>query len=140
MRCWADCPTTSSITTKKLYRDYVNWRCVTNCPSTQPYGDPVTRTCYSVCPSPRFGDNTTMTCVAVCPHTYLDSGPYKTYASGRICVPYCDSTSWANPATATCISPCTSAGFPLKDDSTGQNLCVSSCPPPNRFASSGSCV
>jgi hypothetical protein len=26
------------------------------------------------------------------------------------------------------------------DNSTGQNLCVSSCPPPNRFASSGSCI
>lgn len=26
------------------------------------------------------------------------------------------------------------------DNSTGENLCVASCPPPNRFANSGSCI
>lgn len=98
------------------------------------------RKCYAVCPSPRFGTNvTTPICVSNCPHTYRDSGIYKTYASGRYCVPYCPSGTWANPATSSCVSPCTGT-FALMDNSTGQNLCVSSCPPPNRFASSGSCI
>lgn len=141
MRCWADCPTTSNLTNKLLYRDLINKKCVANCPSGQPYGDPVTRTCYAECPSPRYGDNTTTRiCVPVCPHTYLDNGIYRTYASGRYCVPYCPSGTWADPATAICVSTCTNASFPLMDNSTGENLCVRSCPPPNRFAHSGTCI
>jgi len=101
----------------------------------------VTRTCVSTCPSPRYSVNTTTKiCVTNCPHTYRDSGIYKTYASGRNCVPYCPSTTFADPATSSCINPCTSAAFPLRDNSTGENLCVATCPGPNRFASSGTCV
>lgn len=42
-RCWADCPTTSTKSSQKLYRDKTNWKCVSTCPSTEPYGDPNTR-------------------------------------------------------------------------------------------------
>ena len=119
MICIDDCPVTSIKTGQNLYRDYTNWRCVTNCPSTEPYADPVDRKCYAVCPSPRYSANTTtLLCVGTCPHTVIDSGIYKTYASGRYCVPYCPNTTWADPATAKCISPCTGT-YALMDNSTG---------------------
>jgi hypothetical protein len=60
-----------------------------------------------------------MTCVDTCPHTHLDNGTYKTYSSGRYCVPYCVNNTWADPATAACIYPCTSTGYLLMDNSTG---------------------
>lgn len=86
-----------------------------------------------------------MICVATCPHTYLNAAvPYKTYALGRECVSYCPITgaslSWADPATAKCLTTCTSASFPYMDNSTGQNLCVASCPAPNRFLSGSTCI
>jgi len=88
-----------------------------------------------------MGTSTTnMFCVATCPNTYLDGGLYLTYASGRYCVPYCPNGTWADNATATCKVTCNSTGFLLMDNSTGLNLCVSTCPKPNRFASNGYCI
>lgn len=60
-----------------------------------------------------------MICVATCPHTNLDGGIYKTYSSGRYCVPYCPSTTFADPGSASCINPCTNSSYPLMDNSTG---------------------
>lgn len=81
-----------------------------------------------------------MTCVSTCPNTYLDSGTYVTFASGRYCVAYCPSGTWADSPTASCVSSCTNASFPLMDNSTGVNLCVATCPKPNRFALNGYCI
>lgn len=47
MRCWLDCPQTSILSLKLLFRDYTNKKCVANCQSTEPYGDPVNRRCYA---------------------------------------------------------------------------------------------
>jgi hypothetical protein len=36
-RCELTCPVTSTITSKKLFYDLVNRKCVNTCPLTQPY-------------------------------------------------------------------------------------------------------
>jgi hypothetical protein len=50
--CLNTCPTTITLGSviKNLYYDLVNRKCVTECPSTQPYSNPTDLACYLNCP------------------------------------------------------------------------------------------
>ena len=137
-RCWADCPTTSPKNSKKLFRDYTNKKCVSNCPSSEPYGYEDDRKCYSTCPGSSYkSDATEMRCVNTCPNSITGS-TYRTYGynvstNDGECVAHCPDGYWADSTTATCVQTCPGS-IPYKDDSTGDNVCVATCPAPNRFA------
>jgi hypothetical protein len=48
-------------------------------------------------------------------------------------VAHCPDGTWAHPTTKKCETSC-SGSYPYKDNSTGDNICVTSCPAPNYFA------
>lgn len=132
-RCWSDCPTTN-LAGNLLFKDNTNWKCVTTCPSTSPYGYTVDRTCYDNCPATTYASNATdKRCVATC----QNNATFKLYAytlnNIRTCVALCPDGYWADPFSLTCLTNCSSSSYPYKDNSTGANLCVTVCPGPNYF-------
>lgn len=56
---------------RALYYDTRNKKCVTVCPSTEPYFNAADRTCYSTCPGGKFKNDRNMECVTTCPDTGL---------------------------------------------------------------------
>ena len=67
---------------------------------------------------------------------------YQTYAqnSSQSCVPSCGTNEWADLTTLRCVAVCPNGYY--ADNSTGYNLCSSSCPGTYRFRdnSTKSCV
>ncbi len=133
-RCWIDCPTTS-LAGNLLFRDNTTWKCVTTCSSAVPYAYTVDRNCYANCPSGTFASNATdRRCLATCPNNANFKLWAYTNSNGiRSCVANCPVGYWADPHTLTCVTNCSYSGFPYKDNSTGANLCVTTCPGPNYF-------
>ena len=127
-----------------LYYDKTNQKCVTVCPSTEPYSWSGDRACYSACPNDAgtqyYKLNTDMTCVATCPnitqgstimiHLYIDN-------TTNTCVEVCDHTigyyGYIDPATGvmSCIFNCPHGYF--QDMSSGRPLCTKVCPYPDWF-------
>ena len=73
-----------------------------------------------------------MRCVNVCPHPLIGD-TYVTYGHQGDCIAHCPSGFWADPSTATCVTDCTDSTYDYMDDSTGDYMCVTACPAPNRF-------
>jgi hypothetical protein len=132
--CVTDCPVTSTKSGYLLFKDTVNRKCVSMCPSTAPYGYPSSiggdRICYANCPSGSYATNATdHRCVTTC----SNNATYNLYAYNGSCTSSCPLGYWADPATIKCLANCSSSSYPFKDNSTGINQCVSMCPAPDYF-------
>lgn len=140
-RCWADCPTSSIVTQQLLFKDSLNWKCVTRCPSGAPYAyaDASYRACYLNCPNltntvsfPRDTyavDGLNARCVDVCPY----NSSFQLFGYQGKCIPLCPVGTWGDPTTKLCKTTCASAAYPFKDSSSGQNICVQNCSYPDWF-------
>jgi hypothetical protein len=121
-----------------LYYDYINFKCVTNCPIGAPYAHATQdRICYLQCPVGYYNDNVTMTCMNFCFNNLNESIViiYKNYSlwqysptfngvNGK-CVSSCPLNSWADPLTLKCVHICPNSNIKLfTDSSTGINRCI----------------
>ena len=138
--CLSDCPTTSVANTL-LFKDNLNWRCVTNCPAEAPYAcwDTSYRTCYANCPNTTNTAGQTFNfyavngvspqCVSVCPY----NSTFRLFGYNGACIPRCPNGTWGDPATKLCVSNCTDTAYLYKDSSSGSFLCVFTCSSLNYF-------
>jgi hypothetical protein len=134
LKCVIDCPVTSSAG-NLLFRDSTTWKCVTTCSTAVPYAYVTDRNCYANCPVGTFAsDATDRRCLGTCPFNTSYKLYAHTYTNGtRKCLAICPTGFWADPFLISCVSNCLSAGYRYKDNSTGVNLCVATCPAPNYF-------
>jgi hypothetical protein len=149
--CVQTCPTTRAITGLTVFYDLTNRLCVTICPSTQPYSNLADRTCYSQCPTGLYRNDINMTCVATCLNPVQTAGALYTlwaYSANEdgvngACVSQCPSGYYSNNNTVSCVRTCPTATPQFfKDNSTGANWCVQTCPAPDFFGdpSTGTCT
>lgn len=142
--CQPSCPPNRVLPegTKPVYHDITNRLCVTICPTTEPYSNTPDLTCYSQCPNGRYRNNIDMTCVAQCVNPNLTPGAiYTTWAYSAnedgvngTCVSRCPIGYFSNNATASCMRVCPTATPQFfKDNSTGVNYCVQTCPAPDFY-------
>ena len=140
-KCLDDCPTTSTVTGSRLFRDKTNWKCVPNCPETEPYASFTHRICYMNCPNITNGgdssdyyavDGFSKQCVSACPH----NSTFSLYGHEGKCIPRCPDGFYGDPGNQLCVNNCdnaTAAARPFKDSSGGINICVANCSESNFF-------
>lgn len=150
-QCVGACPTSRTLSGLTVYHDLTNRLCVTVCPSTEPYSNLPDYTCYSQCPNGRYRNDIDKTCVASCLNPAQTSGALYTLWAYSVnedgvngtCVSACPAGYYSNNATASCIRVCPTATPQFfKDNSTGVNWCVQTCPAPDFFGdtTSGICT
>lgn len=138
--CRSSCttPITINSNTFSVYHDRTNQKCVTNCPSTEPFSWDTNMTCYAICPNSEFVLNRTLKCIPVCPSTpdpplfgYLNA----TANSVSYCHEVCPTGTYADPFDNLCKTTCTWTATDkyFFDTSTGYRKCVLVCPAPNWF-------
>ena len=132
-------------TSYPVYYDKVSLKCVTTCPSGQPYSWSVDRACYASCPADSSGnqyykDSTTMKCVSVCPNVTQNNSVITPLFIDNItnsCVTSCDNSTgywgYLDPSNGkmSCILNCPHGYF--RDTSSGLPLCTKVCPYPSWF-------
>lgn len=150
-QCVQTCPTARTLSALTVYHDLTNRLCVTVCPTTEPYKNLPDYKCYSQCPTGRYRNDIDKTCVASCPNIAQDASSLYTlwaYSPNNdgvngTCVSACPAGFYSNNATASCVSACPTATPQFfKDNSTGVNWCVQTCPAPDFFGdtTTGLCV
>ena len=135
--CVQYCPpgTLNSVSTPNLYGDPTTRTCVASCLTPGTWADYQTRLCQPVCsalPIETYSENIDYTCVVSlsCPNT-----PTMTFGDNttRKCLAYCSGLEWGDPTSRNCVDQCpnvttTGTSRYFGDNSTGQPLCVVTCP------------